>query len=371
MASSGVRSEFPELVCPEDQQPLGAREEAFECANGHRFEVEADVPQVVLSRADYLDAFGVQWNRYRLTQLDSYTGTTITRDRLRRCLGETIWSMLSDGAPKQVLEAGCGAGRFTEVLLSLPATRVTSTDLSSAVRANVANFPQSHRHRVVRCDIGALPFRTESYHVVVCLGVIQHTPDPEQTIANLYGQTKPGGWMVIDHYTRELSHYTKVTSLLLRPLLKSLPPRQGTRATEALTRGLFPLHRAVRHRPWAQRILSRVSPLLTYYHVFPQLDDRLQYEWALVDTHDHLTDHFKHFRSAARIHAVLTGLGAENIWVERGGNGIEARCRKPPTSSASGACSVEPTRTSLTPSAGSRIVRSFAALQRWMLGHSR
>ena len=39
-----------------------------------------------------------------------------------------------------------------------------------------------------------------------------------------------------------------------------------------------------------QIALSRISPLLTYYHAYPELNDQLQYEWALLDTHDHLTD---------------------------------------------------------------------------------
>lgn len=326
---SATASAFPELVCPADQQPLDGRGSLLECRGGHQYNVEAGIPRVLLSGTGYVDTFGDQWNTYRLTQLDSYTGTSITRDRLRRCLGETVWAALGAGEPKQVLETGCGAGRFTEVLLSLPSAQVTSTDLSSAVVANVVNCPQDERHRVIQCDINALPFHPGSYDVVVCLGVVQHTPDTEETIRKLYAQTKPGGWLVIDHYAPEFSHYTKITSMALRPILKALPPRQGTRATELLTKIFFPLHRAVRNHPWAQMLLSRVSPLLTYYHVHPELNDKLQYEWALLDTHDHLTDYYKHLRNVPQIRRALTELGAEEIWVATGGNGVEARCRKP------------------------------------------
>ncbi|HEY0787434.1 MAG TPA: methyltransferase domain-containing protein, partial [Thermoanaerobaculia bacterium] len=89
--------------------------------------------------SSYADAFGAQWRRYSRTQLDSYTGTTISRDRLRRCLGEELWEGLSG---RKVLEAGCGAGRFTEVLLERGAI-LTSVDLSDAVVANAENFPPS------------------------------------------------------------------------------------------------------------------------------------------------------------------------------------------------------------------------------------
>jgi hypothetical protein len=79
----------------------------------------------------------------------------------------------------------------------------------------------------------------------------------------------------------------------------------------------------------AQALLSRISPVLAYYH-HHSLNDELQREWALLDTHDSLTDRFKHFRSTAQINAVLVSLGAVSIWCQRGGNGVEARCRRPP-----------------------------------------
>ena len=61
-------------------------------------------------RSTYAEAFGEQWQRYRQTQLDSYTGFPVSEIRLRRCLGEDVWDSLRG---KLVLEAGCGAGRFT------------------------------------------------------------------------------------------------------------------------------------------------------------------------------------------------------------------------------------------------------------------
>jgi hypothetical protein len=53
------------------------------------------------------------------------------------------------------------------------------------------------------------------------------------------------------------------------------------------------------------------------------------YEWSLLDTHDGMTDHFKRFRTVGSIRKVLERLGAEELKVWKGGNGIEASCRKP------------------------------------------
>jgi 2-polyprenyl-3-methyl-5-hydroxy-6-metoxy-1,4-benzoquinol methylase len=327
---------FPQVVCPEDSSNLMPESDAaLLCGKGHRFPVRLGIPRLV-PESNYADAFGAQWHHYRLTQLDSYTGTHLSRDRLRRCLGEEVCRELErpDGR-LQVLEAGCGAGRFTEVLLQLPAAFVTSTDLSSAVEPNQTNCPQSNRHRILQCDIWKLPFRPQQYDVVICLGVIQHTKDPETTIAKLYEQVRPGGWLVIDHYERSFKHHTRFGELLLRPVLKRLSRANGMAMTKTLTRWFFPLHRAARHVPPARMLLSRFSPLLTYFHAFPELNDRQQYEWAELDTHDSLTDWYKHVRSPRAIRTALESLGSQNIWVTTGGNGIEARCQKPRQSTGS------------------------------------
>jgi len=325
-----LNSPLPPVVCPMDLLPLQSGPDSLRCASGHHFAVRRDIPRLLASENNYAEAFGEQWIEYRVTQLDSYTRTDISRNRLRRCMGESLWSLLNRPGTVQILESGCGAGRFTEILLQLPAASVTSTDLSSAVEPNKANCPLSDRHRILQCDINQLPFSPEQYDIVICLGVIQHTKDPERTIRDLYSQVKPGGWLVLDHYTQTLAYYTKLSEWLLRPILKRVSPAKGLTVTKALTRIFFPLHRAVRNIKPLQMLLSRFSPLLTYYHLFPQLNDQLQYEWAELDTHDSLTDFYKHLRSAPSIRRTLQALGSQNIWVAKGGNGVEARCQKPP-----------------------------------------
>src|SRR5919199_188951 len=56
------------------------------CPQGCRVPVVNGIPRFVDS-SNYASAFGLQWNRFRRTQLDSYTGTTISRDRLAGALG--------------------------------------------------------------------------------------------------------------------------------------------------------------------------------------------------------------------------------------------------------------------------------------------
>lgn len=315
--------DWPTWHCPRHDTDLELVGSALGCPMSHSYPIVGGIARFVGDQA-YAEAFGLQWLRYRKTQLDSHTGTTISRDRVSAALGPALWTGLPDA---HVLEAGCGAGRFTEVLLDQGAW-VTAVDLSEAVVANRENFGDRVRYRVAQASILDLPFRAGAFDLVLCLGVVQHTPDPEETIRALFRFVRPGGWLVFDHYTFSVSRLTK-TAPLFRAVFKRLPPETGLRWTERLVRALYPVHRALRHMPLAQRFLSRLSPVQTYFRAYPDLTEELQYEWALLDTHDGLTDRHKHLRTPGRIASVLDSLEAVDVVVRRGGNGVEARARRP------------------------------------------
>lgn len=313
----------PPLVCPTHGGFLTIEPNELHCVRGCVFPVENGVARFVES-SQYTSAFGLQWQRYRRTQLDSYTGLPISETRLRRCLGEQIWSAL-EGA--SVLEAGCGAGRFTEVLLGQGA-RVDSIDLSEAVTANAENFPPGPHHRISQADILKLPFPKRQFDGVVCLGVLQHTPDPEATVAALYEHVKPGGWLCIDHYTYGWGRVTRLGPIY-RQVLKRLGPSAGLRVTEKLVDVFFPLHRLTKNSYALHLLLTRVSPLIVFYHSFPELNDELQREWSLLDTHDSLTDWYKHFRTKRQMARCVEALGAELLRCDYAGNGVEVRATRP------------------------------------------
>ena len=325
----------PELRCIPHGHPLapvsvGARSNGVEeattlkCAFGCTVPVVGGIPRFVPSD-DYAAAFGWQWTHFQKSQLDSHTGTTISRDRLTRCLGGD----LSVVRGKSVLEAGCGAGRFTEILLSAGA-RVFAADLSVAVEANYANCGESSEYFVCQADIRRLPVVPASFDVVMCLGVVQHTPEPEATIAALASYLKPGGLLAIDHYS---DHYpVTAPRRVLRELLLRMPPERARRIALGTARALVPVHRALwqRRRGFGRlrKYLGRVSPLVDYYDAYPELGTQLLSEWAVLDTHDTLTDQYKHLRKPNEIRETLEDLGLADIEVERGGNGVEARARR-------------------------------------------
>lgn len=314
---------WPEWRCPSHGVALAQEHYRLDCPAGHSFPRRDGIPRFV-EGPGYADAFGAQWIRHRLTQLDSHSGLPVTEVRARRCLGEELWS---DLAGRHVLEVGCGAGRFTEVLLGRGAL-VTSIDLSHAVEANRANFPDQRRHRVAQADATRLPFAPGRFDVVLCLGVVQHTRDSEQTIVRLSEQVRPGGALVLDHYRYRLSWFLSLAPLFRRRL-RRLPAERGLRQTERMVDGLLPLHRRAARSPLRRRLLNRVSPVVSFYTTLPELPDELQREWALLDTHDSLTDWHKHYLTRRGLERILRRQGIVDLDVRVAGNGLEARGRRP------------------------------------------
>jgi len=311
-----------ELVDPVTRRPLRQVPDAWISDVGARYTIVDGIPRFV-GTENYAAAFGLQWKTYSKTQLDSHTGSTSSATRLERCLGHPISSLRG----KRVLEAGCGAGRFTELLVAAGAF-VHSMDLSVAVEANRENVGDRPNYRVVQADLRYPPFPPGSFDVVLCLGVLQHTPSPEASLRALWEMARPGGSLVIDHYTWSLSRVTKLAPLYRLALLR-LRPARAKKYIDTLTDWFFPLHWRVRNIRPAQMLLSRVSPCLVYFNAFPQLSYDEHLELTRLDTFDQLTDCYKHLRTRRQIERTLRQLGAEQIHAAYAGNGVEARCRKP------------------------------------------
>ncbi|HEX2059497.1 MAG TPA: methyltransferase domain-containing protein [Thermoanaerobaculia bacterium] len=312
---------WPDWSCPAHHTPLTRTGDALRCANGETYPIRESIPRFVESQA-YTAGFGSQWQHFRLTQLDSKTGTTITEDRLRRCLGEELWTSL---AGKHVLECGCGAGRFTEILVREGAY-VTSVDMSEAVVVNHENV-RSERHRVAQADLMKLPFAPRQFDVVMCLGVLQHTPDTRVALQRLYDHVRPGGWLVVDHYRRTWKRFTTLAPLF-RAWMKRLSPKAALRWNERIVKFFFPLHVRARGRV-SKLLLGRITPVMYYGDVYTDLTPEQHYQWSLLDTHDSLTDWYKRLLTKPEFQRMLEELGGTGVWCEHGGNGIEGRIRRP------------------------------------------
>jgi SAM-dependent methyltransferase len=107
---------------------------------------------------------------------------------------------LTDLAGRTVFEAGCGRGHHTR-RLAQHAAQVVAVDIECAgiAQRHTAGLPnvEVRAGDVATIDLG------RQFDVVVCVGVIHHTADPDRTFANLARHVKPGGRIVVWCYSRE------------------------------------------------------------------------------------------------------------------------------------------------------------------------
>jgi SAM-dependent methyltransferase len=211
---------------------------------------------------------------------------------------------------------------------------VVSIDISMGVEANLKNCSGKVPYFLCQADINASPLPYLFFDVVICLGVIQHTPCPEITIASLAKHLKPGGLLVIDHYS-DSSRLGPIGQYLtlrypLRSVFKRLSrvrPELVLKVTTGITAICDPIRRRTCRLGMLDSIASRVFPSACNYLEYSGLPSSVIRMWNELDTHDMLTDWYKHYRSSKEIHQCLIDLGFRDIVCRLDGNGVEARAR--------------------------------------------
>ncbi len=96
---------------------------------------------------------------------------------------------------KRVLDAGCGVGWGSAILLEAGAAEVVGLDLDPEAIANA-------RARVPRAeftvgDLLQLPFTDDRYDVVVCFEALEHTGDTNRTLDELSRVLTPDGLLLV------------------------------------------------------------------------------------------------------------------------------------------------------------------------------
>ena len=56
---------WPEVICPEDGQPLVSTQNEMMCSRGHHWSTHLGIPRMTAQANNYAEAFGLQWKVYR------------------------------------------------------------------------------------------------------------------------------------------------------------------------------------------------------------------------------------------------------------------------------------------------------------------
>lgn len=256
---------------------------------GARFPVIGGIPRFC-EIDNYSASFGRQWNQFQTTQID---GEGIDGDPSAiRLFAETGWNP-DELAGQDILEVGSGAGRFSRAILQHSRANLFSVDFSTAVEANWRNNADvgGDRFALAQASIYEMPFPDDRFDKVLCLGVLQHTPDFEASVHALIRKAKSGGEIVVDFYPIR-GWWTKIhAKYLLRPITRRISQDRLLTLIEGNADRLMRLSNGLDRIGLG--ILRRFLPIVDFKLAMPSgLTEQQLREWVVLDTFDMFSPRF-------------------------------------------------------------------------------
>jgi SAM-dependent methyltransferase len=233
------------------------------------YPIRNHIPRFVASDGD-VDNFSYEWRKWSRVQLDGANGT----DESERTFAENTGFRPADIRGRLVLDAGCGAGRFLDVV-SRWGGRVIGVDCSYAVDAAQATLGVRDHLDLVQADLFRLPFKQEAFDVIFSIGVLHHTADTRGAFLRLPPLLKNGGHLAVwlYHYPDRLY---RAASDAWRALFRHVPHRLLFAWCWLLVFVFSDLYRRpfMSRRPWS--LLTRILPV----------NNHSNRQWRVLDTFD-------------------------------------------------------------------------------------
>ena len=270
-----------------------------------KFKISNFIPRFV-PNSNYADNFGMQWNKFSKTLLDSHSKHPISANRFWKSTG---WKK-EEISNNWVLDIGSGAGRFAEIALDAGA-KVIALDYSNAVDACYSNLKHYKNFHVIQADIFFLPFLKNYFPFVYSLGVLQHTPNVNKAFNCVSSMVAPNGKLCVDFYWRRLRTLLH-SKYLVRPITKRMNQEKLFKLLEKTTPYLLKSSRILESIPFIGKLLQRIVPVANYSNIYP-LSEKKLIEWALMDTFDMLSPKYDSPQSKKRIFKWMKKCGYRNI----------------------------------------------------------
>ena len=312
-------------VCPSCRETLALAEGKLVCRGcGSSYPVRNGIPRFVDSES-YAHSFGFQWRKFAKTQIAG-PQKAISQARFDATTG---WP--KDLRGQVILEAGCGAGRFSEIALDTGA-EVYSFDLSEAVEANRQNTSRHERlghFHLFQADIYRIPLPHGMFDKIFCLGVLQHCPDVRKAFLSLVPFLKPGGELVVDCYLSQPLKHAFGLKYWLRPFVAGWPPPRLFHFCESAVSISYDLKSALSKMPGAGAFLSALVPIgrLHYEPEYHFSADQMK-EVKSLSLFDMLSPRHDKCQRISNFRVWAGEAGLEMIHLGKGYNGINAIARR-------------------------------------------
>ena len=301
------------------------KEGELECPQcGSRHPIVCSIPRFVASEL-YAASFGFQWKKFPTLQLDKVMQNDMSR---RRFYATTGWPEKMSG--ERILEAGCGAGRFTEVALETGA-EILAFDLSSAVEVAYRNNKSASNLHLFQASIVEIPLRKGVFDRIFCMGVLQHCPDPQEAFLSLVPFLRPGGEIVIDVYEKRL--FPPKLKYMVRPVTRRMSTEALYRMLSAAIPVAFDLKKKIHAIPGVGRILARLIPIgpLSHAGIGLHYTEAELKQVKLLSAFDMLSPRYDIPQRIEDVQRWFIEAGLTQVETRLGCNGINAKGRRTAT----------------------------------------
>lgn len=224
-------------VEPQTGKPL-TKKGKFLISKTNKFRIYNGIPNFVGNmdnekQNQVRKSFGYKWTTSRFGQDDNEFETKLKGPMLGFMgITEKDLSFLKN---KTVLDVGVGSGS-TARLWAGHAKEFHGIDISKAVffASNaIKNFCEDPV--LSQADLNHLPYRDNTFEVIVSVGVLHHTPNTKNALKNIIKKLKPGGHSLFYVYKKK-SPIREFSDDFIREKISDLSPQVSMKKMESITK---------------------------------------------------------------------------------------------------------------------------------------
>ena len=224
-------------VDPLTNEPL-TESENFLLSKNSKYEIIDGIPKFVkINSSDpqynIEKCFSYQWTKSDFGQPEKFSDDAVRQDVLETMdLTEEDLTLFND---KLVLDVGVGSGASSR-LWSPRAKEFHGVDIGDGIYRAKNTLKNSTENPILsHADLHHLPYKDESFDVIVSNGVLHHTPSTKLALKSIYPKLKKGG-IIIFYIYKIKSPLREFSDDYIRKCIRHLSPDEAFEQMKPLTK---------------------------------------------------------------------------------------------------------------------------------------